>query len=169
MKFLICQKKKINKRWGIAFLYRNCWLVWKVLLSFLFCFSLYFYRSGISLNVLKMDIDYLGLTSLQRISNGKVLIALNTRLCYMHNLDMSPIFTNPIQTLVKKLNRNNSECGKCGRGLPWQLFILLVTFTLHKMVPFPVVRLHVKNTYCFFYLLFFFLLTDFFFKFLIFF
>lgn len=64
-----------------------------------------------------MGIDYLGLTSLQRISNGRVIIALNTRLCYVHNLDMSPIFTNPIQTFVKRLNRNDSECGKCGRGV----------------------------------------------------
>ncbi|XP_045205394.2 epidermal growth factor receptor-like isoform X2 [Mercenaria mercenaria] len=70
--------------------------------------------NGFALNILKMDIQYLGLTSLHRISNGGVLIALNPRLCYIDNLDMSSIFGNPSQKILRKANKDKSECDALG-------------------------------------------------------
>ncbi|XP_045177592.2 epidermal growth factor receptor-like isoform X3 [Mercenaria mercenaria] len=70
--------------------------------------------TGIALNVLKMDIQYLGLTSLHHISHGGVLIALNPRLCYIDTLDMSLIFGNPTQKFLRKANKDKSECDALG-------------------------------------------------------
>ncbi|XP_053389075.1 epidermal growth factor receptor-like, partial [Mercenaria mercenaria] len=70
--------------------------------------------SGASLSIQNTEIEFLGLTSLQRINNGNVELANNKYLCYLENLDMSLIFANTSQRLLKKANQNESECEKSG-------------------------------------------------------
>lgn len=82
-------------------------------------FSLAF-RMELSLSVLGMDIEWLGLTSLKKVGNGDVAYAWNKNLCYIEDLDLSPIFTFPTQQLKLKDNKKKNECGKykatCGAG-----------------------------------------------------
>lgn len=92
---------------------------------FLFYVSLFSYRSSSSLVIIKMGIDYLGLTSLRHIKRGEVLIAINPNLCYMHDLDMRPLFSSPIQKVTSVENSNNALCGKFQldqRSICWILF-----------------------------------------------
>ena len=74
---------------------------------------LFHLRTGLALSVLKMNISYLGLTALETISNGNVMIAINKDLCYTDNLNMSEIFDYPSKQLLRKgKNMDPAKCGK---------------------------------------------------------
>nr|AXK69510.1 epidermal growth factor receptor 1b [Sinonovacula constricta] len=73
--------------------------------------------SGNALSVLKMNIEYIGLTSLRKIRNGNVMIALNSQLCYTHNLKMDNILNSPDDQLIRiYMNRPDEECVAEGKA-----------------------------------------------------
>lgn len=82
--------------------------------SCVFLFSKFFShsRSGLGISVLSMDIEWLGLTSLKKVRNGDIALGWNTKLCYIEDLDLSPIFAFPTQRLRLKENKDQKECGK---------------------------------------------------------
>lgn len=96
--------------------------IYYILFNHNYTFFQFFYdfRNGLGLSVLGMDIEWLGLTSLKKVRNGNVAFAWNKNLCYVEDLDLSPIFTFPTQLLKLKDNKKKNECGKykatCGAG-----------------------------------------------------
>lgn len=73
---------------------------------------------GLGISILRMDVEWLGLTSLKKVGNGDVALAWNKHLCYIEDLDLSPILQLPSQKLKLKDNKEKSECGKYKAAVP---------------------------------------------------
>jgi hypothetical protein len=67
---------------------------------------------GLGISLLNLDVEWLGLTSLKKVWNGDVALAWNNHLCYIEDLDLSPILAYPTQQLKLKDNKEKAECGK---------------------------------------------------------
>lgn len=72
-----------------------------------------FRYSSSALSVLKMEIEWLGLTSLKQIGTGKALIAFNPQLCFADTLNLTGIFLNSdTQKYEIYSNGDTALCGK---------------------------------------------------------
>lgn len=64
-----------------------------------------------------MPIDQLDLSSLKKISNGNVALGKNSKLCYIDDLDLKPLFTLPThQRFDERDNKSPKQCGKYKAG-----------------------------------------------------
>ncbi|XP_060585180.1 receptor tyrosine-protein kinase erbB-3-like [Ruditapes philippinarum] len=70
------------------------------------------FGSGITLSTL--HVEWLGLTSLKKVWNGDVRIVLNSHLCYIEDLDLSPILAFPYQKFILAHNKGKAECDAQG-------------------------------------------------------
>ena len=71
------------------------------------------HRRELGLSVLNMKIEWLGLTSLKRVARGHVAIAWNDNLCYVDDLDLSPLFAHQTTQEIKRSgNKDQKLCGK---------------------------------------------------------
>jgi hypothetical protein len=69
-------------------------------------------RFGSGITLYGLDVEWLGLTSLKKVWNGAVLIVSNSHLCYIEDLDLSPILAFPYQEFILADNKGKAECGK---------------------------------------------------------
>ncbi|XP_060585170.1 epidermal growth factor receptor-like isoform X2 [Ruditapes philippinarum] len=69
---------------------------------------------GLGISLLSLDVEWLGLTSLKKVWNGDVALAWNNHLCYIEDLDLSPILAFPTQQLKLKDNKEKAECDAMG-------------------------------------------------------
>ena len=64
------------------------------------------------LQIYNTSLEVLGLTSLKRVENGRIIITMNKRLCYGDDIEWSTVTNNPT-SVVAKNNANKELCGKC--------------------------------------------------------
>ena len=71
-----------------------------------------FYRQlAAGLQIYNTSLEVLGLTSLKRVENGRIIISRNQRLCYGDDIDWSTFVSNP-DNAVAKINANKELCGE---------------------------------------------------------
>ncbi|KAL4217428.1 Receptor tyrosine-protein kinase erbB-2 [Mactra antiquata] len=63
-----------------------------------------------ALSVFRLNIEWLGLTSLKKVWNGDIVIAWNVNICYVQDLDLSRIFEMPTQLLKLRDNKSGNRC-----------------------------------------------------------
>lgn len=81
---------------------------------------MYIYSYGSAMNIINnKDIEFLGLTSLKKISAGHVIIESNSKLCYLSDLKWTKLYTGSTkQTQFIRLNADNDvDCSKYSNSL----------------------------------------------------
>ena len=82
-------------------------------------------NSGTSLHIYDTRLRSVDLENLRQVSNGNILIAKNSRLCYVEKINWQRLVTNQPQpqsvTVVQ--NADEAECGErmCGANPTWDL------------------------------------------------
>lgn len=71
-----------------------------------------YYRAALNI-ISNNNLEYLGLTSLKTIPSGHVLINLNEKLCYVHDLNWFKLFKSTSQNSFQNDNADyTTYCGK---------------------------------------------------------
>ena len=71
-----------------------------------------FYRQlAAGLQIYNTSLEVLGLTSLKRVENGRIIIARNQRLCYGDDIDWSTLVSDSGNVIAKN-NANKELCGE---------------------------------------------------------
>lgn len=85
-----------------------------------------FYRYGTALNIIRNnDVEFLGFTSLKKISANHVLIEANPKLCYLEKLKWGKVFKGT--TKQNRFIKENADYKKyCGKVLIYSINIGLL-------------------------------------------